>query len=154
MPKSKFLTFAKDVLGLNLWPKQEEIMRALEVPHARISVRANNGCGKTYLDMACALTFAAVYPRAVVLVISPTWQQTKRNLMEKVGGFLRDPGLRQTLFSPKQNEDEIRVFDSVIYSLSSNVIERLPGLPRRAPADHSRRGVRYPDGVLRGLRGH
>jgi hypothetical protein len=73
MATSKFLTFAEEGLGLNLWPKQKVIMRAVDTPHARVSVRANNGCGKTYLAMACALAHAAVYPQSLVLVISPSW---------------------------------------------------------------------------------
>jgi hypothetical protein len=123
---SKFITFAEKHLGQKLWAKQKEILQAIEQPHARVTVRANNGCGKSFIAMVGAMAFAATYSESIVLVMSPSWRQTLQILMEKIKGFARDPQ-HESLPYTKLNEDEVLIFDSKIYALSSNVMERLSG---------------------------
>jgi phage terminase large subunit len=127
MANSKFITFAEKHLGVKLWDMQRRIMMAVEKPHARVSVRKNNGCGGSFMAMVTALAFAATYPGALVLVLSPTWTQTLRVLMEQVKAFARAGSGREQLPIEKLNEDEIRIFDSKIFALGSNLMERLQG---------------------------
>jgi len=92
--------FAKDVLGVDLWPGQQEILRAAHTSN-RFAVRSGNKTGKSTSLVCVALWFACTRPRARVIMSAPThrqirailWKELKRvyhDALEDLGGQLHE----------------------------------------------------------------
>ena len=50
------VAFAREVLGVQLWAKQEEVLTALTT-HRRVAVKAGNGLGKGFCAAVAVLWF-------------------------------------------------------------------------------------------------
>ena len=101
--------FAQDILGVQLWHKQEEILHALR-DHRRVAVKAGNGIGKGFTAAAAALWFLASHKPATVLTTAPTARQVRHILWREIHrlhqGAVHGPGGQ--LFHTRLNIDDDR----------------------------------------------
>jgi phage terminase large subunit len=67
--------FSRNVLGVEPWEKQIEILEALKVPNARVSVRAGQKVSKSCTAAVAALWFYCSFPKARVTMTSVTSRQ-------------------------------------------------------------------------------
>ena len=75
--------FAREVLGVALWSKQEEVLEALRV-HRRVAVKSGNGLGKGFSAAVAILWFLYCHDPAVVLSTAPTFRQVRHVLWREV----------------------------------------------------------------------
>src|ERR1700683_1423133 len=71
--------FATHVLGLDLWPKEVEILRSIK-NHRRTAIKACHGVGKTFTLAVAALWWLARYREGIVLTTSSTQRQVRTQL--------------------------------------------------------------------------
>lgn len=75
--------FAREVLGIKIWPKQEEILRAIAFQQ-RIAVRSGQKCGKSRIVVVAVLWFVSVHPGAKVIMTAPTARQVREILWHEL----------------------------------------------------------------------
>ena len=86
------VAFARDVLGVGLWHKQEEVLKAL-TSSRRVAVKAGNGLGKGFCAAVAVLWFVHTHPEeAIVLTTAPTFRQVRHILWRQIHRLYR-PGL-------------------------------------------------------------
>jgi hypothetical protein len=83
LPALSPLDFAADVLGVELWSKQEEVLAALP-RHRRVAVKSGNGLGKGFCAGVAVLWFLYSHDPAVVLSTAPTFRQVRHVLWRQV----------------------------------------------------------------------
>lgn len=71
--------FASHVLGLDLWPREVEILRSIK-SNRRTAIKACHGVGKTFTLAVAALWWLARYRDGVVLTTSSTERQVRTQL--------------------------------------------------------------------------
>ena len=64
-PLPSHVAFAREVLGVQLWAKQEEVLNALTT-HRRVAVKAGNGLGKGFCAAVAVLWFIHTHQDAAV----------------------------------------------------------------------------------------
>ena len=75
--------FAREVLGVTLWSKQEEVLNAL--PHnRRVAVKSANGMGKGFCAAVAVLWFLYYHEQAIVLTTAPTFRQVRHILWRQI----------------------------------------------------------------------
>lgn len=72
----KPLYFFNDILGVDLWQKQEEILDSVK-KNRRTAVRSCNSAGKTWFIARLALWFLSALPHSVVINTAPTHRQVE-----------------------------------------------------------------------------
>ena len=82
--RSEPLWFVEKVLGVQLWEKQQEILKALW-SYREVNVQSCNGSGKSYLAAATALTYLYCYPGSKVITTAPTQRQIEEILWREIG---------------------------------------------------------------------
>ena len=82
------LAFARDVLGVRLWSKQEEILTALP-SRRRVAVKSGNGLGKGYCAAVAVLWFLYYHDPGIVLSTAPTFRQVRHILWRQVHRLYR-----------------------------------------------------------------
>ena len=80
--------FARDILQVGLWSKQEEVLNAL-VENRRVAVKAGNGLGKGYCAAVAALWFIYCHDPAIVLTTAPTFRQVRHILWRQIRSLYR-----------------------------------------------------------------
>ncbi len=102
--------FARDLLGLQLHPKQAEILEAL-VPHNRVAAPTCYAGGGTYTAAVAVLWWVSTRRRALALTFSPTERQASgllwrviRRLHRLSGGFLPAMPERGMLWNPEDGD--------------------------------------------------
>lgn len=95
--------FCKDVLGLQVWWKQEEILEAV-VDQLKIAIRSGQKTGKTTIAVAIALWFVATRSRAIVIVTATTFPQVKTIVWKELRRIFALPGVAEKL-GGKMNMD-------------------------------------------------
>lgn len=79
------MAWAGDVLGVDLWDKQREILTALNQPGVRrVGVKSCNGAGKTLTAAVAALTWLALRPDSIVVTTAPTTRQVRKLLWREI----------------------------------------------------------------------
>lgn len=73
----------KNETGEYLWPRQQEIARAV-VKNPRVAVASCNGAGKSYLAARVATWFLKSYQPSIVLTTAPTDRQVRRILWKEI----------------------------------------------------------------------
>ena len=73
------LEFAKDILRVELWSKQDEVLSAL-LENRRVAVKSGNGLGKGYCAAVAVLWFLYFHDPAIVLSTAPTFRQVRHVL--------------------------------------------------------------------------
>ncbi len=71
--------FFDEILGENLWSKQEEIVRKID-KHNRVAVKSSNSCGKTWLLARIILRFLIKHPHSKVITTAPSFKQVEGQL--------------------------------------------------------------------------
>src|SRR5690348_10379825 len=67
--------FCKEVLGVSLWSKQEEVLTATR-DHRRIAVRSGHSVGKTFA-VACLVLWWLYAVQGLVVTTAPTWDHVE-----------------------------------------------------------------------------
>jgi hypothetical protein len=83
------LEFASDVLGVELWPKQQEVLQSL-VEHRRVAVKSGNGLGKGFCAAVVLLWFLHSHQdAAIALSTAPAFRQVRHILWRQVHRLYR-----------------------------------------------------------------
>ena len=94
------MRFASDTLGVTLWEKQKEVLRAVERSR-RVAVKSGNGLGKDFTAAVAVLWYVHAHDPAIVLSTAPTFRQVRhvlwrqihrlyRNASDRLGGTMLD----------------------------------------------------------------
>ncbi|HEV2331245.1 MAG TPA: hypothetical protein VGY56_20885 [Verrucomicrobiae bacterium] len=82
--------FATVRLGMQLYPKQRDVLRAMGPPGACVSFRSCNEGGKTkHVICALILWHLAMYPKGHVITTSGCYRQIKDQLLPALHGYRR-----------------------------------------------------------------
>ena len=138
------VAFACDVLGLDPWEAQRDVMRSV-ARHRRVAVRSGHKVGKTTLAAAIALWYWCLVPRARVVLTAPTWRQIQEavwhevkrlyrrarvplggDLAESVGTGLRGPDGRQCFGFAARNAD---AFSGISGPAVMYIVDEAAGVP-------------------------
>ena len=82
------LAFASDVLKVELWSKQKEVLAALP-DHRRVAVKSGYGLGKGFCAAVAVLWFLHCHDPAVVLSTAPTFRQVRHILWRQIRRLYR-----------------------------------------------------------------
>src|SRR5271170_7039067 len=77
------ILFAVHILGVNLWPREAEILQSIKT-HRRTAVKAAHSVGKTFTLALATLWWLARYPEGIVLTTSPTQRQVRTQLWSEI----------------------------------------------------------------------
>ncbi len=77
--------FAREALGVDLWPKQIEILEAIQT-HRRVAVASCNSSGKTFVASVAAVHAMMTHPDSIVVTTAPGGRQAQMLL----GNEIRD----------------------------------------------------------------
>ncbi len=77
------VAFAREVLNVELWHKQEEVLAALS-KHRRVAVKSGNGLGKGFCAAVAVLWFIHCHDPAIVLSTAPTFRQVRHILWRQI----------------------------------------------------------------------
>lgn len=75
--------YFKDILGVSLWEKQQEIIESIKI-HRRTSVRSCNSAGKTWSIARIALWFLSCLPHSLVINTAPTHRQVENQFWRQL----------------------------------------------------------------------
>ena len=81
--------FASDTLGVKLWSKQEEVLRAVE-RQRRVAVKSGNGLGKDFTAAVAVLWYVHAHDPAIVLSTAPTFRQVRHVLWRQIHRLYRN----------------------------------------------------------------
>ena len=83
------VAFAREVLGVELWAKQVEVLNAL-AEHRRVAVKAGNGLGKGFCAAVAVLWFIHTHQdAAIALSTAPTFRQVRHILWRQIHRLYR-----------------------------------------------------------------
>jgi len=77
------VAFAREVLGVEPWGMQREVLRAF-AEHPRVAVAGAHGVGKDHVAATAVLHFLYTRPRSIVLTTAPTDRQVKSLLWGEI----------------------------------------------------------------------
>ena len=80
--------FGEEVLGVELWGKQQEVLSALP-EHHRVAVKSGNGLGKGFSAAVAVLWFLYTHDPAIVLSTAPTFRQVRYILWRQIHSLYR-----------------------------------------------------------------
>ena len=80
--------FAQEVLGVELWAKQKEVLAALP-ENRRVAVKSGNGLGKGFSAAVAVLWFLHSHDPAIVLSTAPTFRQVRHILWRQIHSLHR-----------------------------------------------------------------
>ena len=80
---AKPVEFVREILGVDTWEKQEEILNSI-LTNKRVTVRSSHGVGKTFTAAIAALWFLICYTPSTVVTTAPTARQVKSILWEEI----------------------------------------------------------------------
>ena len=81
--KKDFSAFAKEVIGTDLWQKQEEIMRSV-VDNQYTIVQSCYGSGKSYTAAHAALSYLYTHIPSKVIITSSSWTQVEKIIFSEI----------------------------------------------------------------------
>ena len=81
------MAFAREVLGVDLWSRQQDIARALR-DHPRVAVRSCHAPGKTLVPAVCVCWFLYTRRDAIVLTTASTFRQVRYVLWRTIQGLV------------------------------------------------------------------
>lgn len=121
--------FFVEVLGVEPWERQADILRAVAV-HPRVAVRSGHKCGKSMSCVGLALWWICTRPRGKVVMTAPSADQVKDILWPELVKWL--PKVAASLGNPEVPKDPstgIRLADGrAIFGRTSNKPERMAGI--------------------------
>src|ERR1700685_3783323 len=116
--------FAVHILGVNLWPREAEILQSIKV-HRRTAVTAAHSVGKTFTLAVATLCWLARHPEGIVLTTSPTQRQVETQLWKEIHRAVEHAKVPY----PKLNGTELKFRDDNNFALgfSTNQTEHFQG---------------------------
>lgn len=79
--REKPVAYCRETLGVDLWAKQREVIRAIANPAIPyISVRSGNGVGKTHLAAAAVYQYLDSHCPGYAIISSSSWRQTQKGI--------------------------------------------------------------------------
>lgn len=102
--------FCRDVLGVELWAKQLEILNAL-THSRRVAVRSGHGTGKTFVS-ACAVLWWLYARQGLVVTTAPTWEHVVSVLWREINEIHRRAPVHLPTTTGEVFQTELRVTDS------------------------------------------
>ena len=153
LPLPSPVAFAREVLGVQLWAKQEEVLNALTT-HRRVAVKAGNGLGKGFCAAVAVLWFIHTHQdAAVALSTAPTFRQVRHIRLVAADS----PPLPPRRQDPGRH-DARHPLGAGRRPLRPGPVRRqrrtVPGLPQPQHSHSGGRGRGRQRGNLRGHRGH
>lgn len=88
LPSLSPVEFAGQVLGVELWKKQEELLSALP-EHHRVAVKSGNGLGKGFSAAVAVLWYLYTHNPAIVISTAPTFRQVRYILWRQIHSLYR-----------------------------------------------------------------
>lgn len=86
--------YIRDILGLRLWAKQEEIVRSVFGPHRKTAVRSCHAAGKTHTAAGVVLAWLFTGPYRVAVTTAPTGRQVRELLWKEIRKAYKAAGKR------------------------------------------------------------
>ena len=83
--------FARRALGVTLWQRQQETLRAV-AESRRVAVKSGNGLGKDFTAAVAMLWYLSQHDPAIVLSTAPTFRQVRHLLWRQVRSLYRRGG--------------------------------------------------------------
>ena len=80
--------FARSALGVELWERQREVLRAVAVSR-RVAVKSGNGLGKDFTAAVAMLWYLSCHDPGIVLSTAPTFRQVRHLLWRQVRSLYR-----------------------------------------------------------------
>jgi phage terminase large subunit len=77
------IIFANEILGINLWAKQKEILEAVR-DESRVAVRSCSAMGKTLFGAVVALWFIVCFKPSTVLTTGKSFRQVQEQLWREI----------------------------------------------------------------------
>ena len=77
------VAFASDVLGVQLWSKQCDVLRAVTAGR-RVAVKSGNGLGKDFTAAVAILWYLGAHDPGIVLSTAPTFRQVRHVLWRQL----------------------------------------------------------------------
>ena len=116
--------FAREYLGVKLWSKQGEVLRAVR-DYRRVAVKAGNGLGKGFTAAVAVLWFVRAFKPAVVLTTAPTERQVRHVLWREIRRLHRNSvyALGGRMLSTRLEIDE----DQFALGLSTDEADQFQG---------------------------
>ncbi|HUA66219.1 MAG TPA: hypothetical protein VME24_10245 [Alphaproteobacteria bacterium] len=103
--------FAATVLGMDLYPKQREVLRALRAPGAVVSFRSCNEGGKTKRVICAAILWhLAAHPKGHVISTSGSFRQIKDQLVPALHAYQSVFPNWKFLRTPRIEAESVRCF--------------------------------------------
>jgi hypothetical protein len=118
------VTFARDVLGVELWERQRDILRAV-MAHPRVAVRACHASGKSFAAAVLALYWLLAHRDGKVLITGPSYEQTKHVIFGELARMIYSARLKLPVDA---NQAEIKVnAGNFILLVNQSTPERIQG---------------------------
>ena len=95
--------FATQVLGVELWERQVEILRSIQT-HRCTAVKACHGVGKTFTLAVAVLWWLARYKDGIVLTTAPTLRQVQTQLWLEIHRLVARAKIRYAEQEPNTDE--------------------------------------------------
>ena len=131
--------FASHVLGVDLWPREVEILRSIK-NHRRTAIKACHGVGKTFTLAVAALWWLARYPEGIVLTTSSTQRQVRTQLWSEIHRLVK--GAKDSLPETQDHRAQVPRREQFRDRLLDQPVRKLSGVSRKVCLDHRRRGAR------------
>lgn len=81
--------FCRTLLRTELWARQEDILRAIAVPHAKVAVKGCHASAKTHAAARAALWFLTRYADGIVVTTAPKEDQLELMLWKEIRSAIR-----------------------------------------------------------------
>lgn len=86
--------YIRDILGMNLWVKQEEIVRSVFGPARKTAVRSCHAAGKTHTAAGVVLAWLFTGPYRIAVTTAPTGRQVRELLWKEIRKAYKQAGRR------------------------------------------------------------
>jgi hypothetical protein len=111
--------FARDVLGLPIYPWQFKVLNDVDQPNSRVAAKCANGSGKTsHISAPAALWHPCCYQSSVTITTSGVFRQVKEQMWPQI----RRMASRLRGFDIQVNQTDIEVKHGNDIDLTSKVV--------------------------------
>lgn len=101
------VTFARGILGHDVWDTPAAILREMAKPRARVAVKACHASSKTFTAAECVIWALTHYERVKVVTTAPTWHQVETLLWGEIHKALADAPVKLTEIIDNLNTTDI-----------------------------------------------
>src|SRR5687767_11462660 len=127
MYRDEPIAFCKDILGVSLWKKQQELLLAAR-DHRRVACKAGHSVGKTFA-VACLVIWWLYARQGLVITTAPTWESVEGVLWRQIHSIrLKAPVHLPVEGKPEGNATDLTI-DKTWYAmgLSTNMPSAFQG---------------------------